>query len=133
MARMNKQEQAECWEWSQQHLSCAICWWPQSDGRRELHVHHICSGSARKHDVRNYCKLCSRCHEVLHQGKVVGNFPDLYNGTVLWAKRESDPENYDPEYLAGLRHRKHLGYEPVEPDSFYLQERETNLHSYRKP
>jgi len=133
MARMNKKQQAECWEWAQHHLCCAICWWPESDRRRDLHVHHICGGSARAHDPRNYCRLCSRCHEVLHQGRVVGNFPDLYNRTVLWAKRDSDPDNYDPEFLASLRHRKHLGYEPEEPHAFYLEERQANTSRTRRP
>jgi hypothetical protein len=133
MARMNKREQAECWEWAQEHLSCAICWWPQSDGRRDLHVHHIMGGSARKHDIRNYCRLCSRCHDVLHAGKVAGNFPPIYNSTVLWAKQQSDPDNYDPAYLASLRHKKHLGYEPTEPDEWYLEERQVNLTRARKP
>jgi hypothetical protein len=133
MAKMNKQQQAECWDWVQLHRCCAVCWWPESDGRRGLHVHHICGGSARKHDVRNYCRLCSRCHEVLHQGRVAGNFPMLDNSAVLWAKQESDPDNYDPAFLAGLRHRKWLGYDPAPPDKWYLKEREQNLYEVRKP
>lgn len=52
---------------------------------------------------------------------------------MLWAKRDSDPENYDPDFLAGLRHRKWLGYDPVAPDEWYLQERETNLGKARTP
>lgn len=133
MARMNKSEQAACLEWKELHRCCAICWWPESDGRRALHVHHICGGSARKHDVRNYALLCSRCHEVLHQGRVAGNFPLLYNSTVLWAKQQSDPDNYDPGFLAGLRHKKWLGYDPEPPDQWYLDERERNLTRARKP
>ena len=131
--RMNKHQQAEAAEWCALHLSCAICWWPDSDRRRELHLHHICGGSSRKHVVENYCRLCSSCHDLLHAGSVVGNYPALYNRTVLWAKRESDPENYNPELLAELRNRKHLGYEPEEPHRFYLDERQANLHRSRKP
>lgn len=133
MARMKKSEQAACWEWAQLHLSCAICWWPESDGRRELHVHHICGGPARKHDVRNYCRICSRCHEVLHSGRLAGNYPTLDNSAVLWAKQQSDPDNYDPAFLAGLRHRKWLGYDPAPPDQWYLNERDNNLTRARKP
>jgi hypothetical protein len=133
MAKMNKQEQAACWEWVQLHRSCAICWWPESDGRRPLHVHHICGGSARKHDIRNYARLCQRCHEVLEKGRLAGNYPNLDNSAVLWAKQESDPENYDPQYLAGIRHRKWLGYDAAAPDQWYLDERQTNLTRARKP
>ena len=133
MAKMNKQEQAVCWEWVQLHRSCSICWWPESDGRRPLHVHHICGGSARKHDIRNYARLCQRCHEVLEKGRLAGNYPNLDNSAVLWAKQESDPENYDPQYLAGIRHRKWLGYDAAAPDQWYLDERQTNLTRARKP
>lgn len=133
MARMSVAQRAELVEWADLHRSCAICWWPESDGRRALHVHHIMSGSARKHDIRNYCRLCERCHDVLHSGRVAGNFPPLYNSTVLWAKEQSDPENYDPTYLASLRHKRHLGYEAEPPDQWYLDERETNLTRARKP
>jgi hypothetical protein len=133
VARMNKAEQAACREWAELHRCCAICWWPESDGRRYLHVHHICGGAARKHDVRNYCRLCDRCHEVLHSGRVAGNYPDLDNSAVLWAKQESDPDNYDPAFLASLRHRKWLGYDPAPPDQWYLDERQHNLTKARKP
>lgn len=90
-------------------------------------------GPGRKHDVRQYLRLCGRCHDVLHDGKLAGNYPHLYKGTMLWAKQQSDPENYDPAYLASLRMKKHLGYEPQEPDAFYIAEREANLSWSRKP
>lgn len=133
MARMNKQEQEVLRDWLQYHRCCAVCWWPESDGRRHLEVHHLQQGAGRKHDIRNYLRLCGRCHDVLHDGKLAGNFPDLYKGTMLWAKQQSDPDNYDPLYLASLRRKKHLGYEPQEPHAFYMQEREANLSWSRKP
>ena len=70
---------------------------------------------------------------MLFRSKVAGNFPELYKGTLLWAKRESDPDNYDPEYLASLRRKKHLGYDPEPPHAFYMQERQANLYRSRKP
>jgi hypothetical protein len=133
MARMTKAERDRLVDWVQYHRCCAICWWPESDGRRPLEVHHIQGGAGRKHDVRNYLRLCQRCHNFFHSGLVVGRFPPLYKGTLLWAKQESDPENYDPAYLASLRMKKHLGYDPQPPDEWYLAERQTNLTRARKP
>jgi hypothetical protein len=133
MARMTKAERDELLDWIQYHRCCAVCWWPESDGRRHLEVHHLQGGPARKHDIRQYVRLCDRCHDVLHDGSVAGNFPPLYKGTLLWAKQQSDPENYDPEYLASLRRKRHLGYEPEPPDEWYLKEREINLTRARKP
>jgi hypothetical protein len=133
MARMTSAERAACEAWVQLHRCCAVCWWPESDGRRRLEVHHLQGGPGRKHDVRQYLRLCGRCHDVLHDGKLAGNYPPLYKGTMLAAKFESDPENYDPKYLASLRHRAALGYEPERPHQYYLDERQTNLGRSRKP
>jgi hypothetical protein len=69
----------------------------------------------------------------LHDGRVAGNFPPLYKKSLLWAKQQCDPENYDPEYLASLRMKKHLGYDPEPPDEWYLDEREENLYRTRQP
>jgi hypothetical protein len=101
--------------------------------RRRMEIHHICGGSARKHDRRNLLSTCSRCHGVYHNGKIDGNFPDITKGMILAAKQESDPDNYDPEYLAWLRHRKHLGYDPQPIDPYYLEERERNVGTCRQP
>ena len=134
-ARMNARERELLAEWAALHTGCAVCWWPERDYRRRLEVHHIVGGSARArgHDPRNYLSLCDRCHGVFHSGRVVGNFPDLYIGTLLYCKRETDAELYDPEYLASLKHRKHLGHDPIPPDEFYLQERQRNLDETRIP
>ncbi len=130
---MNKQERSELLDWVQYHRCCAVCWWPESDGRRRLEVHHLQGGAGRKHDIRNYVRLCGRCHDVLHDGSVAGNFPPLYKSTLLHVKQECDPDNYDPTYLASLKHKKHLGYDPEPPAEWYLQERENNLTKARKP
>lgn len=130
---MSARGRRECEAWVQLHRCCAVCWWPESDGRRQLEVHHLVGGAGRKHDVRQYVRLCGRCHDVLHDGEVAGNFPPLYKSTLLWAKQQSDPDNYDPKYLASLKLKKHLGYEPEEPHAFYLQERQENLGRSRTP
>lgn len=130
---MNSKERAEVSDWVQLHRCCAVCHWPESDGRRSLEVHHIIGGRARKHDVRNYLRLCSRCHGVYHSGKVFGLFPDITHGILLSTKQESDPGNYDPEFLASLRHKKHLGYDPAPVPQYYTEEREWNLSRSRRP
>jgi hypothetical protein len=130
---VNKRETAELLEWVQLHRCCAVCWWPESDGRRSLEVHHLVGGRGRKHDVRQYLRLCDRCHGVYHSGRVVGLFPDLTHGILLYTKQESDPDNYDPEFLASLRMKKHLGYDPEQVPEFYLQERQKNTGRWRTP
>jgi len=45
---------------------------------------------------------------------------------LLSAKLESDPANYDPEYLAYLRNRKHLGFDPAKVPDYYVPERKAN-------
>lgn len=110
-------------EFAREFPRCAVCHWPEHDTRRRLEIHHLMSGSARKNDRRNFLRLCSQCHGIYHQGKVFGNFPDLNKRILLGCKREEDPEYYDPEFLAQLRHRKHLGYDPEELPEWYRKER----------
>lgn len=102
---------------------CAVCHWPESDSRRRLEIHHLMGGSARKHDRRNLLRLCSQCHGIYHGGKLFGNFPDIDKRILLGCKRDEDPDHYDPSFLAGLKHRKHLGYEPDEVPQWYRNER----------
>jgi hypothetical protein len=120
-------------EWASEHRSCAVCWWPEGDGRRRMEIHHLQQGAARKHDRRNLLTLCERCHGVFHSGKVYGLYPDLNKGILLTAKEESDPEHFDPGYLASLRHKVHLGYGPEPIPDYYLKERERNLYRSREP
>jgi hypothetical protein len=127
---MKKAEQAALLEWVQLHRCCAVCWWPESDGRRKLDVHHIMGGAGRKHDIRNYLRLCERCHGVLHSGKIYGRFPDLTNAILLSTKCESDPDNFDQKYLASLKHKQHLGYDPEPVPQYYLDERQRNIGSW---
>lgn len=127
---MNKQEQAKLLEWVQFHRCCAVCWWPASDGRRGLEVHHLQQGAGRKHDIRNYLMLCENCHGVLHSGTRLTGLPDLNKSILLGVKRECDPDNYDPAYLASLRMKKHLGYEPAELPVCYKEQRERNVRGW---
>lgn len=83
---------------------CAVCW-SRADA---LHIHHMQQGAARVHDRRNLLRLCRWCHEGLH----FGGRNDLTKGMLLTAKREQDDAYYDPEFLAAIRHKKHLGYGP---------------------
>jgi hypothetical protein len=83
---------------------CAVCW-NRSD---EMHIHHMQQGAGRSHDRRNLLRLCRWCHDGLH----FGGKHDLKKGMCLTAKREVDDANYDPEFLASLRLKAHLGYGP---------------------
>lgn len=53
--------------------------------------------------------------------------PDLNMGILLTAKKESDPDNYDPEWLAAVKSKKHLGHDPEPIPQYYIDERERNL------
>lgn len=83
---------------------CAVCW-----SRARLQIHHLVGGAGRKHDRRNLLRLCMWCHEGLHSG----GRHDLSKGMCLTAKREVDDHHYDPDFLASLRMRRHLGYGPA--------------------
>lgn len=122
-------------EFAATHRSCAVCWWPESDMRRRMEIHHLVQGAGRVHDRRCLVSLCSNCHTVLHSGSKVTGLPDLNKGILLTAKLESDPEYYDPAYLASLKRKQHLGYEPEPIPDFYMEQRQRNVGpwSARKP
>ena len=127
---MNKKEQAQLLTWLAEHRCCAVCWWPESDGRRSLEVHHIIGGAGRKHDIRQYLRLCERCHGVYHSGKIYSAQPDITKKVLLSVKQECDPDNYDPVFLASLKHKKHLGYDPEPLPDYYTRERQQNITSW---
>jgi hypothetical protein len=127
---LNFAERSALLEWVQLHRCCAVCWWPESDGRRGLEVHHLVGGAGRKHDIRQYLRLCERCHGVYHSGKVYAKQPDLNKGILLGVKQECDPDNYDPSFLASLKHKKHLGYDPEPLPEYYAEERLRNTKTW---
>lgn len=131
---MNAEQRAILHEWCDIHRCCAVCWWPESAWGRRLHVHHLVSGvnRAKAHDPKCYLRLCDRCHDVYHSGKVSGLFPDLNARILLTAKQESDPDNYNPGHLAALKAKRHLGYDPEPIPEFYIEERQRNLTRDRK-
>lgn len=132
MAMTDKQLH-ELLAWSELHRSCAICWWPSSDYRREMEVHHIVGGQNRSkgHRVENYLKLCDRCHMAYHSGKISANVPDLKMSHILAAKIETDEENYSLEVLAELKNRKALHWDPEPIPQFFLDERQRNVGFYK--
>jgi len=83
---------------------CAMCW----TRTEALHIHHLQQGAGRVHHRKALLRLCHYCHDGLH----FGGKHDITKGMCLTAKRETDDANYDPEFLAALRHKKHLGYGP---------------------
>lgn len=132
---MNKAEKLLLQEFAAEHRSCAVCHWPESDMRRRMEIHHLVQGAGRKHDRRALLSLCSNCHAVFHSGSKVTGLPDLNKGILLTAKQESDPEHYDPAYLASLKRKKHLGYDPEPIPEAYMAQRQRNVMgwSYRNP
>ena len=126
---MNKKQKEEMREWAQNFDKCAVCHWPVSDFRRRMEVHHLIGGGnrAKSHHPKAYLALCSRCHGVYHSGQIVAHVPDIDMGILLEAKREADPENYDPEFLASLRNKKHLGHDPKPIPKYFIEERTRNL------
>lgn len=103
--------------------------------RRRMEIHHLVGGAGRKHDRRNLISICSNCHAVLHSGSRVTGLPDLTPAILLFTKQECDPDNYDPVYLASLKRKKHLGYEPEPIPEAYLQQRQANVKGwiFRRP
>ena len=94
-----------------------------------MQVHHISNRGTNQHEVpANWVKLCSVCHAAYHDG---GPHP-LTLGHILWAKQ--DESGYvDLEWLAMLRHKKHLGVEPTPLDDYYLGQRQRNQKGYPVP
>jgi hypothetical protein len=60
---------------------------------------------------------------------------DLTKPILLGVKQECDPDNYDPKFLASLKHKQHLGYEPEELPDAYKEERLRNVQGWsaRRP
>jgi hypothetical protein len=132
---VNKADKLLFQEFAALFRSCAVCWWPESDMRRRMEIHHLVGGAGRKHDRRNLLTLCSACHSVLHSGSKVTGLVDLNRCILLTAKQEADPEYYDPSFLASLKMKKHLGYDPEPIPDYYLKQREVNVQGwpYRNP
>lgn len=132
---LTKKDKLTLQEFAAQFRSCAVCWWPESDMRRRMEIHHLIQGAGRVNDRRCLLSLCSNCHTVHHSGSRVTGLPDITKGVLLGCKQESDPEYYDPAYLASLRRKKHLGYDPEPLPDAYKEARTRNVKgwSYRNP
>ena len=90
--------------------ACWLC-----DSFSELQIHHICGRRGKDpHDRRNLFRICDNCHRLYHDGSKTERYIDMSH--VLYCKKYCDSDFYDPSFLASLRGRKHLGYEPVRPD-----------------
>lgn len=127
---MSKSDKLVLQEFAAEHRACAVCWWPEGDMRRRMEIHHLVGGAGRKHDRRNLLTLCSNCHGVLHGGSKITGLHDLNKGILLTAKQESDPAYYDPNFLASLKRKQHLGYEPEPIPEPYMQQRQRNIRSW---
>lgn len=103
---------------AKQYPFCSLCW----TRTEALHIHHLVQGAGRVHDRRALLRLCLWCHEGLHSG----GKNNVTKGMCLTAKRETDDANYDPSFLASLRHKKHLGYDPEVPPERIMWFRKRN-------
>jgi hypothetical protein len=128
---VNRADRLTLQEFAAEFMSCAVCWWPEMDMRRRMEIHHLVQGAGRKHDRRNLLTLCENCHTVFHSGSKVTGLPDLNKGILLGCKRECDPDFYDPKFLASLRHKQHLGYEPEPLPAVYEEQRQKNTTGWR--
>lgn len=114
-------------EYLREHAHCAICY-GRGEYPRPLSVHHICGRCHPQADTpANWLTLCAACHTGLHHGYWIddlGRWPLVTPGMILTAKAEADGLA-DVEWLALLRYRKHLGYEPEPLTEWHLARRES--------
>jgi len=131
--RNDKPEVRANWAASQVQR-CACCWAPFNGTSIVAHRHHLLGASRREDDPRNLLLLCfqwaeyrPRCHDLYHGANIRREdgtlWPQLTTGMCLVLKAESDPENYDPEWLQDLMGKRLLPeIEPL-PEEF-IRERE---------
>lgn len=111
--------------YAENHHRCAVCWWPRHRPGRWLEIHHI-AGRVLKghHNHKNLLMLCNRCHDAVHI-QLAAPYNTLTRGCILTAKREEDGRVY-LKFLAQLRGRQWLGYDPEPIPEVFLQERIEN-------
>ena len=113
-------------DYAESHDRCAICHYRKYRPGRNMELHHIVGRYGKeRHDHRNLIMLCNTCHWAVHN-RVPPPFDGLSNCHVLAAKREEDPDQFDPAFLASLRRKKHLGYDPEDIPEAYIDERTHN-------
>ncbi len=112
-------------EYAFSHDRCALCWYRKYRPGRRMELHHLNGRHGKQcHDHRNLIMLCNTCHWGLHN-RVPPPFDGLEPAHLLTAKKEEDGE-CDVEFIASLRRKKHLGYEPKTIPQAYLDERIEN-------
>lgn len=130
MKRQSSHDRAVLSDFADLYQFCSVCLDRGWSCHNLLHIHHLVGGAGRKHDRRNLLRLCERCHGALHDG---GREYGLTKAHCLTAKRLVDDGFYDPEFLASLKHKRHLGYDP-EPFPFTVLEfRKRNFQEYYMP
>lgn len=115
----------ERWKMAGDHGDrCQVCHAPWNrSGWRGLAVHHIIRGSnGRDDEPCNFLLLCADHHDACHDGQVrIADgklWPAITLAMVLWVK--SQTEEWNPERLEELYHRRLPDLEPLHPD--YLRE-----------
>jgi Holliday junction resolvase RusA-like endonuclease len=97
-------------QFAEEFQQCWIC-----DSICDLQIHHICGRRGKDpHDRRNLFRICDFCHRLYHDGSATQRSIDISH--ILYAKWYCDRAHYNPEFLASLRGRKHLGADPRRPE-----------------
>jgi hypothetical protein len=96
---------AELEVFAEEFLTCWCCGWPLGDIGGEigderryfvLHIHHILRGPNRKHVRSNLSRLCSGCHDRVHNNEIPLSH-------VLWLKQRHDPSGHDLAELEKIK------------------------------
>lgn len=86
---------------------------------------HIIGGPGRRHDRRAINRLCNGCHCLAHGARIVIGgvlLPTISRGSMLWLKREDDPDHFDIDYLSSISTRRILEDDIEAPDEWFYEE-----------
>lgn len=124
------------YEWKKQQERCACCWravW-RTYSREWVwyEVHHLIK-PGRSDEPCNWLFLCNRCHLLAEGNPRVpddngGYWPVLTLGHCLWFKREANHDEWNPQRLEALLHRK-LPAPHKPPDVLFKERRDPNEFS----
>lgn len=130
MTRQQKLNIVRDWEigysWKLGHPFCLLCGIVATQAKAErwpgLELAHIIGGAGRSDEPCNLLILCARDHWLFHYtGRWNGQaFERITLAHLLWAKRQRDPGNWNPERLKELRGKALPDVE--EPPAFVMEE-----------
>lgn len=122
-------------KWAMERPFCMICGWSplkcqvahlpyKGDEILWLETDHISGGAGRSDESANLCRICSRCHRLKHGARIKRDdgtyWPKLTLANILWAKKRSNPAEYDAFRIGVLLGRP--APEPEEPAEVFMVE-----------